>query len=131
MEEFTGIDIMDGPGVTKVGNAHALDDFRPSCFDLVLCMNVIEHDTDPAATIKEARRVLKKGKPFILTVAPGRGWLSSRTIPIMNCFCAETKNMKQNKTRVSNFSNFVFIFTYIKFFMQITPIILIYINILY
>lgn len=67
MQEYTGIDLIEGPNVNKVANAHSLTDFRPSCFDLVLCLSVIEHDTDPAATIKEAYRVLKRGKPFILT----------------------------------------------------------------
>lgn len=66
MEDFVGLDIMRGPGVTMVSNAHDIP-IKDNYFDLVMCMNVLEHDTKPSETIKEAYRVLKKGAPFILT----------------------------------------------------------------
>lgn len=65
-KEHIGLDILDGPNVNLVANAHAmpLDD---DSFDLVMCMSMLEHDTDPQATVNEAYRVLKPGKPFIVT----------------------------------------------------------------
>ncbi len=47
-------------------NGHDIE-YKDNFFDLVMCMSTLEHDTDPAATVKEAYRVLKKGQPFIMT----------------------------------------------------------------
>jgi SAM-dependent methyltransferase len=66
LKAFIGLDLIDGPGVTMVGNAHDME-LVSDWFDLVLCLSVLEHDTDPGATLKEAYRVLKKGQPLILT----------------------------------------------------------------
>lgn len=61
-----GLDIIEGRNVNLVANAHAmpLDD---NSFDLVMCMSMLEHDTDPQATLNEAYRVLKPGKMLLLT----------------------------------------------------------------
>lgn len=66
MQEFTGLDLIAGPGVTLISNAHKIP-IEDDTFDLVLCMNVLEHDTDPFKTILEAYRVLKKGGTCIIT----------------------------------------------------------------
>jgi SAM-dependent methyltransferase len=65
-KEYIGIDLIEGKDVDIVMNAHKLD-FKDNSFDLVLCMSMLEHDTNPQATILEAYRVTKKGQPFILT----------------------------------------------------------------
>lgn len=66
--DYTGIDIMAGKNVDIVMNAHDLK-FEDKLFDLVLCLQVLEHDDDPKQTIKEAYRVLQPGGVFILTFA--------------------------------------------------------------
>lgn len=65
-DEYIGIDLMDGPGVDEVMDAHALT-FPDQSFDLVLCLSMLEHDRDPAQTIREAHRVLKKDGMFLLS----------------------------------------------------------------
>jgi len=65
-KEHIGIDIIPGRNVDRVMNAHDLE-FKDNCFDLVMCMSMLEHDTDPQSTLNEAFRVLKPGAPFILT----------------------------------------------------------------
>lgn len=61
-----GIDLMGGSGVDRIMNAHDLQ-FPKESFDLVTCCNMIEHDSDPQKTLKEAYRVLEKDGVFILT----------------------------------------------------------------
>lgn len=65
---YTGIDIMAGNNVDQVMNAHDLQ-FSDETFDLVLCMQMLEHDDDAPQTLKEAYRVLQKGGQFLLTCA--------------------------------------------------------------
>ena len=67
VEEYIGLDLIAGPSVDIVGNSHAvpLDD---SQFDLVLCLNMLEHDDAPDLTFKECYRVLKENGTFILSV---------------------------------------------------------------
>jgi SAM-dependent methyltransferase len=67
---YTGID-REGPlsNPTVVGSAESLP-FENESFDVVLSTQVFEHLVDPAAAMKEAVRVLKRGGRLILTV-PG------------------------------------------------------------
>lgn len=44
--------------------------FKDGSFDLVLSHSVIEHDGDPLAYLKEARRVLAPGGVMLLNIAP-------------------------------------------------------------
>lgn len=64
--EMTGIDLAEGPGVDVVMNANDMA-FADNTFDLVLCLEMLEHDENPAKSIKEMYRVLKPGQPLILT----------------------------------------------------------------
>jgi SAM-dependent methyltransferase len=53
--------------VFTIGSLTALP-FRDSCFDLVLCSEVLEHIADDCAAIKELRRVLAVGGRLLITV---------------------------------------------------------------
>ena len=65
--DFVGLDLIEGRGVNFVGNAHKMPEIWKDTFDLVMCMSMLEHDTDPQATLNEAYRVLKPGKLFLVT----------------------------------------------------------------
>jgi len=57
-EDYTGIDMVDGRGVDVVMNAHDLK-FEKNTFDLVLCLNMLEHDDNIKATFDEMYMVMK------------------------------------------------------------------------
>ncbi len=65
-QEYVGIDLIPGKEVDLVMDAHGLS-FKDNYFDLVLCMNMIEHDSDISKTLKEAYRVLRPGGLFLIT----------------------------------------------------------------
>lgn len=67
-KKYTGLDLVEGRGVDVIGNSHNMP-FEDDVFDLILCLNMLEHDDNAKKTLSEARRVLQKGKPFILTFA--------------------------------------------------------------
>lgn len=59
-----GFDIVSGPGVDIVGDAHRLP-FEDNKFDLILCTDVLDHLHSPHIAISEMRRVLKPGGRLI------------------------------------------------------------------
>ncbi len=63
--DYTGIDLKAGKSVDMVMNSHKLS-FKSGTFDLVICLNMLEHDSNPEETIREAYRVLKRNGLFIL-----------------------------------------------------------------
>jgi SAM-dependent methyltransferase len=65
-EEYVGLDLIPGNCVDLIANAHDIP-LDSNSFDLVMCSNMLEHDSDPQKTILEAYRCLKPGQPFILT----------------------------------------------------------------
>jgi len=67
---YTGVDMRKGPGVDLVKQAQDLnaDDLAHPA-DIVICMETLEHDNDPASIIDAAFRVLKPGGVLILTAA--------------------------------------------------------------
>jgi len=65
--DYYGIDLIDGRGVDEVMDAHSLR-FEDNSFDLVLCLSVLEHDSNPLKTLQEGLRVTKKGGLFLLVV---------------------------------------------------------------
>jgi len=63
---YTGIDMREGTGVDIVQNAHDLS-FPDSSFDIVLCLEVLEHDDKFWLTLQQIKRVLKKDGFLFLT----------------------------------------------------------------
>lgn len=61
-----GFDIRPGPAVDVVGDVHALP-FEDSSFDIVLCVEVLEHLHTPQKALDEMRRVLRPGGTLLLT----------------------------------------------------------------
>jgi SAM-dependent methyltransferase len=56
---YLGIDMRDGLGVDQVVNADKLP-FKDNSFDLVLCLETLEHADQPWAVASEIQRVVKK-----------------------------------------------------------------------
>lgn len=63
---YIGIDQREGPNVDHVCNAHDADTLGQAV-DTVLCLEMLEHDTDPLATMAAAFTVLVHGGLFICT----------------------------------------------------------------
>lgn len=64
--EYIGIDMQDGKGVDIKMNAHDIKDrFTEGEFDLVICMNTLEHDNKFWVTLENIRYILKPGGSFI------------------------------------------------------------------
>lgn len=60
--EYSGFDVLDGPNVDVVGDAHALSAHYPRAqFDAVMAISVVEHLLMPWKVVIELNRVLKLG----------------------------------------------------------------------
>lgn len=75
---YLGVDIVDGPGVDRVVNAHQLvDELGPSDpgggFDLVLCLEMLEHDDAPWLTMAQLGACVRPGG-HLLVSARGNGF---------------------------------------------------------
>ena len=67
--EYIGIDIREGKGVDMIMNGHSLvHKFGKNSFDVVVCMNMLEHDDKFWLTMKAMDGVLKKGGYYVLCV---------------------------------------------------------------
>jgi SAM-dependent methyltransferase len=60
VDEYVGVDIGDNPLADLVGSVEDLP-LPDATFDLVLCTQVLEHCDDPAAAVRELRRVTAPG----------------------------------------------------------------------
>lgn len=58
--EYVGVDIVESPYADLQGTAEALP-VPDATFDLVLCLQVLEHTADPAQVVRELRRVTAPG----------------------------------------------------------------------
>lgn len=67
-EDYTGLDMREGPNVDCVSSSHCIP-YPNEHFDLVTCVEMLEHDTSPYATIAEARRVLKTGGKIVIAAS--------------------------------------------------------------
>ena len=67
-QDYIGIDATEGSGVNKVINAHDLLKFyKPSTFNTILCLEMLEHDNAFWVTIEILHKLLKKGGILIIT----------------------------------------------------------------
>lgn len=67
------LDMFPGEGVDHVGDV-AHTGFADNSYDVILCMQVLEHVTDPASVCRELFRILKPGG-FALITAPQSAYL--------------------------------------------------------
>jgi SAM-dependent methyltransferase len=58
--EFVGVDIGENPHADVTGRVEALP-LEDAGFDVVLCIQVLEHVDDPAQAVRELHRVVKPG----------------------------------------------------------------------
>jgi len=64
--DYFGVDMRAGKNVDIVANSHLLP-FKNKSFDLVVCVETLEHDDQPFKTMSEIYRVLKDGGWCIIT----------------------------------------------------------------
>jgi SAM-dependent methyltransferase len=67
--QYLGIDLEEGPGVNVPLDAHDLSGL-PVGFDLILCLEMLEHDSAPWLT---AAQIAAVGKPGALVLVSARG----------------------------------------------------------
>lgn len=71
---YTGIDIVRGPGVDEVRSSHALSPrWLSSTFDLVVSTEMLEHDRKPWESLAQMYTVLEAGG-LLLVTARGNGF---------------------------------------------------------
>jgi SAM-dependent methyltransferase len=58
--EYIGVDVVENPYADLIGPAEALP-VSDSTYDLVLCIQVLEHVDDPSAAVRELQRVTGPG----------------------------------------------------------------------
>jgi SAM-dependent methyltransferase len=69
--ESVGFDILSGPGVDVVGDAHRLTDHFPADrFDVVFALSVFEHLLFPWKAVIEINKVMKPGGLVFVTTHP-------------------------------------------------------------
>lgn len=64
---YVGVDLVAGPGVDVVCDGRAYE--TTECVDLVLCLEVLEHDSDPPSLLGACGRVLRAGGLLVMTCA--------------------------------------------------------------
>ena len=71
---YVGVDVIAGRNVDTVLNGHdLLSHFGPCAFDLVLCLETLEHDPEFWLTLQAIRTVLRHGGLACISV-PGNGF---------------------------------------------------------
>ncbi len=68
--EYTGVDLVAGPGVTCVSAIHELT-FPAGTFDTVICTGTLEHDIHWQKSVGKMIELLRPGGLFIIMVATG------------------------------------------------------------
>src|SRR5687767_7451022 len=62
------LDLMPGPRVQIVCDAHDMAPVKSETVDLVYCISVLEHVRDPYQVMREIRRILKPGGLVYISV---------------------------------------------------------------
>lgn len=80
-DEYIGLDLIEGTGVDIVDDAMNIPKhWSTETFDLVICVETLEHVKDPVQVVKNMRNVLKKGGWMLITTPganhPEHGWPS-------------------------------------------------------
>jgi len=66
-KQYLGIDLQEGPDVDMVGNGNELGKILTNAyFDVVICMNTLEHDPYFWKTLAEINKVIKKDGWFFV-----------------------------------------------------------------
>jgi SAM-dependent methyltransferase len=78
---YWGIDWQEGPGVDEVLSAHMMHSDWSDKFDVVVCTEMLEHDTKPWLSVAEMARVLR---PFGVLLLTARGFDSTGCFPWHN-----------------------------------------------
>src|SRR5690349_17323732 len=67
-KEYIGIDSELGFGVDKILDAHdILKEWKPSSFDILICCEMLEHDSAPFTTFEIMEKAVKKNGYLIVT----------------------------------------------------------------
>lgn len=64
--KYIGIDFIEGPDVDIIMNSHKLD-FPNDSFDVIICQEMLEHDSMFWQTLAEISRVLRIGGHFLMS----------------------------------------------------------------
>jgi hypothetical protein len=67
---YWGVDILAGPGVDEVCNAHALTNGQRPAFapvEVIICTEMLEHDDAPWRSLTEMREIIQPGGMLLLT----------------------------------------------------------------
>jgi len=65
LADYIGLDMRPGDNVDVVGNSHDIP-FDDDHFDMVLCLEMLEHDDNPFRTAREIKRVAKDNGTIIV-----------------------------------------------------------------
>ena len=65
-KHYAGIDIVPGPTVDLLCNAHDIP-LEDASLDVILCAEMLEHDSSPQLTFKEIGRLLKPGGTLVIS----------------------------------------------------------------
>jgi hypothetical protein len=78
---YVGVDMRDGPGVDIVLDAHDLSDefIEHPPFEVIVCTEMLEHDSQPWTTLKEMRAVAAQDATLLITA---RGFDSRGCFPV-------------------------------------------------
>jgi SAM-dependent methyltransferase len=67
LARYAGVDVAVGPGVDIVADFRTVAMLEPA--DVVVCCEVLEHDSDPASLVAKCFEVLRPGGRLIMTCA--------------------------------------------------------------